>query len=55
MFHITLHNDSSPVVHAPFKCTIAKHPLMQEKLYEILGKDILVPVTKPTERVSSLI
>ena len=43
-----------PVIHAPHKCPIAMHPLVCEKLDEFLEQEIIVPVTEPTDWVSSL-
>ena len=51
---IHLHDDAKPVIHAPPKCPIAMHPLVHEKLDEFLEQEIIVPVTEPTDWVSSL-
>ena len=53
-YHITLHNDARPVVHAPWKCPIAMQPLVYKKLDEFLEQGINVPVEEPTDWVSSL-
>ena len=54
MYTIHLHDDAKPVIHAPHKCPIAMHPLVHEKLDEFLEQEIIVPVTEPTDWVSSL-
>ena len=54
MYTIHLHDDTKPVIHAPSKCPIAMCPLVHEKLDEFLEQEIIVPVTEPTDRVSSL-
>ena len=53
-YHITLHDDAKPVVHAPRQCPIAKQPLVHEKLDEFIKQGITVPVEEPTDWVSSL-
>ena len=54
MYTIHLHNDAQPVIHAPCKCMITMCPLVHEKLDEFLEQEIIVPVTQPTDWVSSL-
>ena len=54
MYTIHLHGDAKPVIHALCKCPIAMHPLVGEKLDEFLEQEIIVPVTEPTDWVSSL-
>ena len=53
-YHITLHEDARPVVHAPHKCPIAMRPLVCAKLDEWEKGDIITPVVEPTDWVSSL-
>ena len=53
-YTIHLHDDAKPVIHAPHKCPIAMHPLVFEKMDEFLEQEIIVPVTEPTDWVSSL-
>ena len=47
-YHITLHDDAKPVVHAPRKCPITNGPLVHEKLDEFIDQGIIVPVEEPT-------
>ena len=53
-YHIYLKEDAIPVVHTPRKCPIAIRPLVDKKLDKLLEQDIIVPVTEPTDWVSSL-
>ena len=53
-YHITLHCDVKPVIHAPQKCPIAMWPLVQEKLDEFMEQGIIIPVEEPTDWVFSL-
>ena len=53
-YHIYLKEDAIPVVHTPCKCPIAIRPLVDKKLDKLLEQDIIVPVTEPTDWVSSL-
>ena len=53
-YHIYLKEDSIPVVHTPRKCPIAIRPLVDKKLDKLLEQEVIVPVTEPTDRVSSL-
>ena len=41
-------------MHTPCKCPIAIRPLVDKKLDKLLEQDIIVPVTEPTDWVSSL-
>ena len=51
--HITLHDDTKLVAHAPKKCPIAMWPLVHDKLDKFINC-IIVPVEQPVDRVSSL-
>ena len=53
-YHITLHDDTEPVVHVPRKCPIAMQPLVCVKLDEFIDQGIIVQVEEPTDWVSSL-
>ena len=53
-YTIHLHDDAKPVIHAPHKCPIAMHLFVHEKLDEFLEQEIIIPVTEPTDWVSSL-
>ena len=53
-YNIYLKEDAIPVVHTPRKCPIAIRPLVDKKLDKLLEQDIIVPVTEPTDWVSSL-
>ena len=53
-YQITLWDDAWPLVHASCKCPIAMRPLVCEKLDKILEQGIIIPVTEPTDLVSSL-
>ena len=53
-YHIYLEEDAIPVVHTPQKCPIAISPLVDKKLDKLLEQDVIVPVTEPTDWVSSL-
>ena len=53
-YHIYLKEDAIPVVHAPRKCPIAVRPLVDTKLDKLLEQEVIVPVTEPTDWVSSL-
>ena len=53
-YHIYLKEDAKPVVHTPRKCPIAIQPLVDKKLDKVLEQEVIVPVTEPTDWVSSL-
>ena len=53
-YPIYLKKDAIPVVHTPQKCPIAIRPLVDKKLDKLLEQDVIVPVTEPTDWVSSL-
>ena len=53
-YHIYLKEDAIPVVHTPRKCPISIRPLVDKKLDKLLEQDVIVPVTEPTDWVSSL-
>ena len=53
-YHIYLKEDAIPVVHTPKKCPIAIRPLVDKKLDMLLEQEVIVPVTEPTDWVSSL-
>ena len=53
-YHIYLKEDAIPVVHTPQKCPIAIRPLVDKKLDKLLEQEVIVPVTEPTDWVSSL-
>ena len=53
-YHIYLKEDAKPVVHTPRKCPIARRPLVDKKLDKLLEQEVIVPVTEPTDWVSSL-
>ena len=53
-YHIYLKEDAIPVEHAPTKCPIAVRPLVDTKLDKLLEQEVIVPVTEPTDWVSSL-
>ena len=53
-YHITLREDTKPVVHTPRKCPIVMWPLVREKLDEWLEENVITPVEEPTDWVNSL-
>ena len=53
-YHISLREDTKPVVHTPRKCPIAIRPLVDKKLDNLLDQGVIVPMTEPTDWVSSL-
>ena len=53
-YHITVHSDAKPIVHAPRKWLIAMWPLVWERLDEFLEQGIITPVEEPMDWVSSL-
>ena len=53
-YHITLRENTTPVVHPPRKCPIALRPLVRDKLNEWEQEEIITPVEEPTDWVSSL-
>jgi len=53
-YHIHLREDAIPVVNTPRKCPIAIRPLIDKKLDKLLDQEVIVPVTEPTDWVSSL-
>ena len=53
-YHIHLKEDAIPVVNTPRKCLIAIRPLVDKKLDKLLEQEVIVPVTEPTDWVSSL-
>ena len=53
-YQIYLREDAIPVVHTPQKCPIAIQPLVDKKLDKLLEQEVIVPVTEPTDWVSSL-
>ena len=53
-YHIYLKEDAIPVVRTPRKCPIAIRPLVDKKLDKLLEQEVIVPVTEPTDWVSSL-
>ena len=54
-YHIYLKEDAKPVVHTPQKCPIAIRPLVDKKLDKLLKQEVVVPMTEPTDWVSSLV
>ena len=54
-YHIYLKEDAIPVVCTPQKCPIAIRPLLDKKLDKLLEQKVIVPVTEPTDWVSSLL
>ena len=52
-YHITLHSDAKPTIHASRKCLITIQPLVQEKLDEFLEQGIIAPVEEPMDWVST--
>ena len=52
-YHIYLKEDAIPFVHTPRKCPIAIQPLVDKKLDKLLEQEVIVPVTEPTDWVSS--
>ena len=54
-YHITVRDDTKPVIHAPRKCPIAMQIPVHDKLDEFINQGIIVPVTEPKDWVSSLI
>ena len=52
--HIYLKEDAIPLVHTPQKCLIAIRPPVDKKLDKLLEQEVIVPVTEPTDWVSSL-
>ena len=53
-YHITLHENTTPIVHPPHKCPITLQPLVRDKLNEWEQEEIITPVEEPTDWVSSL-
>ena len=53
-YHIYLKEDAIPVVHTLRKCLMAIRPLVDKKLDKLLEQEVIVPVTEPTDWVSSL-
>ena len=53
-YHIYLKEDAIPVVHTPWKCPIGITPLADKKLDKLSEQEVIVPVTEPTDLVSSL-
>ena len=53
-YQVYLKEDAIPVVHTPRKCPIAIRPLVDKKLDKLLEQEVIVPVTEPTDWVSSL-
>ena len=53
--YIYVREDTIPIVHAPRKCLIAIRPLVDKKLDKLLEQEVIVPVTEPTNWVSSLV
>ena len=54
-YHITLRDDVKPVINAPRNCPIAMQNLVCDKLDGFIYQGIIVPVTEPTDWVSSLV
>ena len=53
-YYIFLREDAKPVVHTPRKCSIAIQPPVDKKLDKLLEQEVIIPVTEPTDWVSSL-
>ena len=51
---ITLSNDACFVVQSAWQCPIAMHPVIKEKLDEILVQGIIIPTTETFNWFSSL-
>ena len=53
-YHIYLREDAIPIMHTPQKCPIAIQPLVDKQLDKLVEQEVIVPVTEPTDWVSSL-
>ena len=54
-YHITLDSDAQPVIHAPHAVPVHLQGMYKEELKNIVELGILVPVSKPTDRVNSIV
>ena len=54
IYHIYLKEDAIPFVHTPWKCSIATRPLIDKMLDKLLEQKVIIPVTQPTDWISSL-
>ena len=52
-YRIYLKKDPISVAHTPQMCPIAIRPLVDKKLNKLLEQEVIVPVTEPTDWVSS--
>ena len=53
-YHIRLDPQATPVQHAPRRVPVAHRESLQKSLDDLVEKDVLAPVNRPTEWVSSM-
>ena len=54
-YNIQLSKDAHPVVHPPRKVPVPKKEAMKTELDKMVSKEIITPVTEPTDWVSSVL
>ena len=54
-YKIEIDDTTRPVVHAPRRIPVALRPRIKEKLDELVDRKVIVPVTEPTQWVSSML
>ena len=54
-YHIRLDSQVTPVQHAPRRVPVAYRESLQKSLDDLVGEDVLAPVTSPTKWVNSMV
>lgn len=54
-YTIAIDDTAKPVVHAPPRVPVALRPQIKAKLDELVEREVIVPVTEPTQWVSSML
>ena len=54
-YKIAIDEQAQPVVHAPRRVPVALRPCIKNKLDELVDRKVIIPVTEPTQWVSSML
>ncbi|PFX34826.1 Uncharacterized protein K02A2.6 [Stylophora pistillata] len=54
-YKIAIDEQAQPVVHAPRRVPVALRPRIKNKLDELVDRKVIIPVTEPTQWVSSML
>ena len=55
LYHIRLDPQAVPVQHAPRRIPVARREALRTTLDDLVRQDILVPVTRPTQWINSMV